>query len=482
MPSVAIPFCGQTYTDKTKAANAQRCVNLYPVRSPSADNDNRIVLYPTPGYSQILDTTQLGIVGCGALRCGIEINGTVYVVSGNQFLVLTYAGGTFTAVSKGTLYTSTGRCTVVCNTVELAISDGKNGYVYNIAAATFTGISGGGWPSSGVTNFAFMDGYVLGAQNGSKTLIQSGLLNAGSYGAQAFAAVTSFPDNLTAVFSDQINVYAFGPKLGEVRFNAASIPFAFEKTQGALIQAGCVSPHTLVKLGGTLMWLASDAQGRAYIAALQGYTPTVISTPPLNEVFQRYGSVTDAFAYGYREGDSQFYAITFPSANATWVYDTKNALFHERSQNGGRDLPEFCLPYLDQHLVGDLDGKLYWMSQNYNTDAKGQGISRSRTCSHVSSDGKPLFLQELEIMYEAGTAPLTGAGSTPLATLEVSTDGGFTWRNAGTKSMGLTGQYRNRLIWRRLGWGWQFTFRLTITDPARVYLLGATARIQAGYK
>ena len=35
---VAVPFCGPSYTDKSLAANAQRCVNFFPMRSPTPDD------------------------------------------------------------------------------------------------------------------------------------------------------------------------------------------------------------------------------------------------------------------------------------------------------------------------------------------------------------------------------------------------------------------------------------------------------------
>jgi hypothetical protein len=424
----------------------------------------------------------------GEIRGGFVINDTLYVVSGTRFIRIT-GTGPYTATALGTLTTSTGRCSVTCNTVEITISDGSNGYVFNLGTSAFTTISGGSWPAGGVINLAFIDGYTLAAVKASSRVIQSDLLASGTYGAQAFVDVTSYPDNNIAVFSDQLQLYIMGPRLTEVRFNASAIPFAFQKTSGVLIQAGCVAWATIVKVGGSIIWLARDAAGKAYVAALEGYSTKPLSSPPLNEAMERYTRLDDAFGYSYREGDTQFYSLTFPSQNVTWVLDVGTGMWHQRSIRGGRDLPDHYFLWQDMHIVGDSSGKLWRMSQEYQTDDLGNGLSRVRACQHITAEGSLLILDELYIDLEVGTAPLTGVnpsaapGDPALATLEVSKDRGKTWISCGSKSIGAQGQYRKRLIWRGLGasrMGW--TFRLTVTDTVRTYIIGAAARFRAGSK
>lgn len=495
-----IPFCGAAYSDRTIEANAQVCINYYPMRSPESGMANqgqppRIILYPTPGYSLMYDVVaSSGILGVGAIRGTFVINSVLFVISGTQLLKITVSAGVYTPTALGTLITSTGRCSISCNTVELTISDGLYGYTYNLGSTAFAQITvAGSWPATnvGVTNLAFIDGYTLAAVNGTSQLIQSNLLASGTWGALAFVNVNSFPDNLVAVFSDQLQLYVFGPKVTEVRYDAASTPFAFAKVGGVLIQAGCVAWPTIVKVGNTIIWLAQDVAGKSYVAALTGYATKVLSTPPINEAMERYTTLTDAFAYTYREGDNQFYSITFPTANVTWVMDVATNLWHQRSVGGGRDLPDHYATWNNSHVVGDSTGKLWLMSQDYQTDNAGMGLKRVRTCQHIKAEDKITFLDELQIDIEAGTAPLgvntvnpsSPADSAPLATLEISKDSGHTWINCGTKDFGSQGQYSKRLIWRRLGYsrnGW--TFRLTITDTVRTYILGAFAKIRVGSK
>lgn len=506
-----IPFCGQSYTDKTLNANAQESINLYPMRTQlsqysnqksSPQNPEKIIMYPTPGYKFAQSCAAKATSGQTPIRALYVINNILYIICGNTLMSFTPTGsgndltsGTLTAL--GTLNTATGLCSIICNTVQLVISDGQSGYTYTLASNTFATIgSSGSFPASGgVTNFTFFDGYAVAAKNNSKTVIQSNVLDATTWGAQAFDTITSFPDNIVAVFSDELQLYVFGPKITEVQSDAGTFPYAFQKVSGVLIQAGLAALNSICKVGNTVVWLASDLQGKAYVAALQGYGTKVLSTPPINEAFERYSIVSDALAYSYREGDGLFYVITFPSAGVTWAYDVKMDMWHKRSINGGVDLPVAYVSWQGNNVVGDMNGSLYLMSQNYGTYSNPTGtlntpLTRIRTTSHINADGMTMFLNELWIDIQAGFGfivdPLLNPQPTaaaPLATLEVSKDYAHTWHTVGVRSMGAVGQYLKRLLWRNLGrFRQNITFRLTITDPTPTYIMGARAKITPGSK
>lgn len=519
-------FCGQTYLERSPNANAQNCINLYPFHSPTPEEPDRIILYPTPGYSLIENIpfvfatffsqgmTQYTMTG-SEVRASITINNIVYLVVGNRFL--SFSSSAITPL--GTLTTYSGKVSIVTNTVDITMSDGVNGYVYNLTTTAFTQIStSGGWPTQGVTNLTYQDGYYLAMPNGTRTVIQSALLDGTTWPALAFDTTISFPDNGIAVFSDQNQLYVMGPHITEVQFDAGTIPYAFQKVSGVLIQAGCVAKFSIVKVGSTVIWLADDLAGNAYVGALQGYSLVPISTAPINEAIARYSVVSDAFAYTYREGDNQFYIITFPTAGATWAYDLKTKQWHQRIYNGGVDLPLVCTFYnnilspgdpnvpksLQNHLVGDINGNIYIMSQDwsqvYTLENNIAGVDkplfwptpRQRTSPHFEQGGKLIFLKKFELMYQAGVGIITDGGiyrdssgnnlsvGDPHCTLEVSKDGGHTWITVGVRTMGGVGKYKKRMIWRNLGSAWKWTFRITISEPTTVVILGADVDIKLG--
>jgi len=60
--------------------------------------------------------------------------------------------------------------------------------------------------------------------------------------------------------------------------------------------------------------------------------------------------------------------------------------------------------------------------------------------------------------------------------LRWSDDGGHTWSNEHRKSMGRTGQYGNRVIWRRLGMTQKLrdrVYEISGTDPVKIAIMGA---------
>lgn len=508
----AIPFCGQTYQDKTLTANAQDAINLYPMRTPqpqttavntSAHKElENIIMYPTPGYKFAQACAAYATSTLTPIRGLFVINTVLYIVCGNVLLSFTPNGGgsdltSGTFSTLGTLNTSSGICSIVCNTVQLVISDGQFGYVYTFATAAFVQIaSTGSFPASGgVTNLTYYDGYAIAALNNSQEIIQSNVLDGTTWQALAFDKITTFFDNIVGVFSDELSLYVFGPKITEVQVDVGSIPYAFQKIAGVLIQAGCLAAPTIQKVANTVIWLASDIAGSPYIASLEGYAAKPISTPPINEALARYtyAQLQAAFAWAYREGDNHFYCITI--AGVTWCYDIKMDMWHKRSVGGGADLPQAYVFWQGNHVVGDTLGNLYLMSQNYSTYGNGAGnndiaLTRTRTCQHLIANGMTAFIQELQIDMQVGYGFVPDANLAvepvavaPLVTLQVSRDFGNIWHTVGTRSLGAVGKYTQRVIFRNLGrFRKAATFRLIISDPVAVFITGARANVKVGTK
>lgn len=495
-----IPFCGQTYSDKTLNANAQRTVNLYPFISPTPQNPKRVIMYPTPNFYLARPTIGATIRGI------ITINNNLYYVVGNTLYKFTpsfssgsaqLTSGTITAL--GTLNSTTGTCSIVTNTVQIVIADSLFGYVYNLTTGIFSQIpTTGGFPATGVTNLTYQDSFVIAAINNSNTVIISNALDATTWNALSLDKVLSYPDNIVGVFSDGLQLYVLGPKFTEVQYDAGTFPYPFARTQGVLIKAGLAALNSICLVGNTVAFLASDIAGKAYVAVLIGYATKPISTAPINEAMERYSKISDAFAYTYREGEDQFYVITFPTAQKTWAVNIKTEEWHERQYNGGADLVTNYVTWNGQHIVSDAAGNLYLMSQDY--PPTGEAYSsiiipspRIRTSQTVLNENT-LFLDEIYINMETGLLDTNmqpygnnivnySADNPPLATLEISRDGGHIWHNVGTQSMGSMGQYLIRPKWRKLGRFQNYmTFRITITEPVRVYILNAWAKVRQGKK
>ncbi len=66
------------------------------------------------------------------------------------------------------------------------------------------------------------------------------------------------------------------------------------------------------------------------------------------------------------------------------------------------------------------------------------------------------------------------AGVDPQITMRYSDDGGKTWSNTFSRSMGRMGEYSARIYWNRLGTGRDRVFEFTGSDAVKVVLTGAS--------
>jgi hypothetical protein len=104
----------------------------------------------------------------------------------------------------------------------------------------------------------------------------------------------------------------------------------------------------------------------------------------------------------------------------------------------------------------------------------GYGIRRQRASQTISKERLNIIHHSLEVELEAGVGLIT---DTP-AILDWSNDGGHTWSNQHFASIGMTGNYTARAIWRQLGVAKNRVYRITIDDPVKVVILDADAQLE----
>ena len=99
---------------------------------------------------------------------------------------------------------------------------------------------------------------------------------------------------------------------------------------------------------------------------------------------------------------------------------------------------------------------------------------RERVTPVVNPHGLKLIFDELEIKLQAGQDD----NSNPLLMLDWSDDNGRTWSTSRQEGIGAVGEYKKRVIFRRLGQSLGRVFRLRMTDAARLVLLGAKVKVR----
>jgi hypothetical protein len=172
-------------------------------------------------------------------------------------------------------------------------------------------------------------------------------------------------------------------------------------------------------------------------------------------------------------------------------------------------------------LVGDYsNGSIYELDKLNYTD-NGQYVRRLRRAPHLVSDFQRQYFDELQIQFQPGVgttglsvgtsgmfigspyiiypnATLTvgpmdilylGVANQlnpstpttyPQAMLRFSNDGGSTWSREYTVTIGQTGKYKNRAIWRRLGMARDRVFEVSISDPVNAVIISANLKATQG--
>lgn len=457
---------GPSYSERSLSFDAQRTINFY----PEMDKMGKEVtaLYGTAGLSVFCDT---GLDQSRGLFT--SYNGRLFYVAGALLYEVSSAG---VATVRGTLATSSGLVSFAENATQLILVDGSKGYIFTFATNAFAQISDLDFPVA--NNVTFLDSYFIVNSSGTNQFFVSAVNNGTSWSALDFASAESSPDNILKVLVVNGELWLFGDRTTEVWSNTGDPLFPFQRASGGKIDIGIFAPETAVSSAYGVIFVSRNTQGDGIVYQMSGLSPTRISNPFIERQIHKVTSPNLMSAYMYQEDGHTFYVLTGGNLETSLVYDLSTQQWHERA---------YCNPYtglFEQHLgvfgvtafnktlVADKTyGKIYEMSLEYVTDAGNELISE-RVFQHISEQNTPFPASRLEIAFGAGVGTQSGQGFNPRMLLYVSKDDGRTWFGPLEGLMGKVGEYRNRIIFRRLGVASCFTFRLRISDPVKRCLIG----------
>jgi hypothetical protein len=308
----------------------------------------------------------------------------------------------------------------------------------------------------------------------------------------SFSSKDGAPDNLVSLIVDHREVYLLGEKSSEVWVDVGSYPFPFQRIPGTSTQHGIAAKFSMARLGNSFAYVSRNDRGQGQIVAMNGYIPQRISTHAVEQtLLNQY--IDDAIAWTYQLEGHECYVISFPTLDLTWVYDVSTQMWHKwlyvDNQNVfHRHRGNCSAVFQGLVMVGDYqNGQIYELDPNNYTD-NGDEIRRIRRAPHIVTDLQREYLEELQIQFQPGvgltgiTTPLNNEviGADPQAMLRWSNDGGSTWSNEHWTTIGQIGKYKNRAIWRRLGWARDRVFEVVVTDPINAVIISANLKASEG--
>lgn len=478
------PFFGPSYTTASHNLADQRCINLYPevVESKTGKAvgaffmDPGLTLQYTAGGGPIRGLHDMGSVTLGTLDQLVIVSGAnIYVV---------WPG--IAPVHVGTLTTSTGPVSMIDNGNQCVIFDGVNATL----VSAFGGTSIISLPFTATVGIGtYQDGFGLVSVVGTQLIYQSNLTDLSNWDALNFTSADAKPDNVVSIKDVHEQVYVFKEFTTEFWIDAGNPGFAFSRLAGAFLEVGCAAAYSPAIVGEAVIWLGQNLQGNGVIVLAQGYQTKRVSTHALENAITGYNltvGISDAIGFSYVTNGHIFYQITFPAANATWVYDVTAsqqmgiAMWHEKTSfaNGafGRHLANCFTTYRGFQLVGDYtNGNVYALDIRNPTDNNiPRKWVRSWRALAKPTDNTTRF-NSLRIDMD------TGLGVPDEASPQVMlrwTDDGVNYSDYRIGSVGPSGHTAVRVKFNRLGStrrnsGLDRTFELSSTDRFNVCLIGA---------
>lgn len=464
---IDVPIVGQSYHLKDWSIDCQRTLNFYPQAIESGNGPNVSALIPTPGLVKRFELD-------GPIRGLYTLIDSFLCVAGTKLYRIYHTdsvqalgeitGSDLVIFSENSLHVmiigdDAYKFTIKTNQLEKLVINDDTGFF-------------------GASDVTFLDSRLVWTVPNSGRIQWSTLLDTKT-DALSYATAETRSDNLVRTIASNGQLWLIGEKTTEVWSSTGANDLPFQRMSGAYIPMGCIAKNSVCQFGGALVWLSQTEHGSAQIVMTEGYGAKRISNHAIESEISRYSTIQDAYSYAYQQDGHAFFVISFPSAQKTWCFDAITQMWHERSfynletwQHEHHRTNTHCF-FNGEHLVGDREnGKIYRLCPQCKTDDHSM-ILRERITPVINPQGQRLRFTELELIMQTGQM----GNSDPQILLSWSDDRGRSWSTERQTSIGKIGEFKHRVVFRRLGQSFNRVFRLRVSDASQFIVLGAKAKV-----
>jgi hypothetical protein len=235
------------------------------------------------------------------------------------------------------------------------------------------------------------------------------------------------------------------------------------------MERGCAAALSVAADDNTVFWLGDD-----YVAyRAEGYRPLRISTHPVERMIEAVSDVGKAAAeaFFYTMGGHKFYTLSFPG-ELTLQYNIATG-FWNVAETFGKD---------DWQIVGSAGHNSTYQATpagivrlvtGLNKD-EGGIMRRGGISAPLDADGRRITINSFWLDAEVGRAEI---GKDANVMMRVARDG-ETFGNERVRSLGATGNYKRRAIWRNLGQGRRPALELYVTDDVNFSIVSTHADLE----
>lgn len=283
------------------------------------------------------------------------------------------------------------------------------------------------------------------------------------------------------------NVLVLGSAVGEVWTQVGGLE-NYRRVQSFNIDNGILSTSTLAANDEYVCWLSQNENNSPCIMITDGSNAKRISSDGIDFVLSELRFPGQSTAFFYRQDGHLFYHITFynPVDNLTLIYDFTTQKFFHGSDENQNYYPARQAIFFNGVIffVSINDGGLYEMdtgllTYNYTTDPNvvGEEIPRIRICNTIRKPDADRFrVGKFTFILEQGVISVNPPAPSRID-MSISKNGNQSFGNIVSRSLNNTAQFRNQIIWERMGQANEFTVQLRFIGFQRFVLTGGTAEV-----
>lgn len=315
------------------------------------------------------------------------------------------------------------------------------------------------------SNLDFLDGYILyGVNNGR--FYWSAIDDADSIDALAFAEAEGSPDGLKRLYVHNRTIWLLGDDSTELWESTGDVNSPFQRSPGAFFETGCIAPASVVTLGSGVAWVSND--GHVILANIGGGFQR-ISTHAVEHDIDALSEGDKAAIEGfvYKRNGHEFYVLS--SSAFTWIYDPGIGWHERKSYGEERWRASFYAHFADKHIVGDIEnGVLYEIDPDTYTEAGTHLVMTAQVPINAWPNCVNLKRLRIDAIPGVGLNSANLHNSDPQLMLSLSKNGGKSFGNEMTRSIGKIGQYTAQTEFSKLGTSNEDGFVCAVSASAAV--------------
>lgn len=457
-----------TNSGRSKSISCTDLINFYPEIEDVEKSKVLKALIGCPGYRAAVTAYTEGY--CRALY--VTSTGRMFAIISSKLIEISSLEA---ATVRGSINTTTGNCIMADNGSQLLIVDGTDGFIFTLGTNVLAEITDADYPS-GTTHCIFTDGYFIVNSSSTGQFYFSASYDGSSWNGLDFATAEYSADTLQGIIkTSNGTIWMIGKQSIELWQGTGIADLPWNRIPGAQKEIGCIAPYSIASNGTQIFFVGNGQNGYAGVFMGSGYDLQRISTPAIEYQIKQITGIESATAFVYSDEGHSFYVLNFNSEK-TFVYDLSTGEWHRRATLNlttgvnQRQFAQGCAFMNGKYYVGSyLNGKIYEMGLDIYTEDSAI-IKREIVTNHVFDENKLIKHNSVEFDVEKGSG--LEDGTDPVLVLRHSNDGGNTWSNTESKSMGKVGEYKKRVSFKRRGTSRDRVYHAIVSNPSKSVITG----------